>query len=146
MTMFLRQLSGQVRQYATKSKAPNRKMTARVPIEQVKLADGSTFITRQAVVPVSVQASSAPVLHRPATTSYAQLTDAQISELRALREQDPRTWSRKKLAEKFNCSPLFVSMIAPSPRTATPPATQSPTAGYRRQLITKNRQRRKDLW
>ncbi|ORX62376.1 hypothetical protein DM01DRAFT_1331804 [Hesseltinella vesiculosa] len=142
---MLRQIGQQVRNYATKSKAPNRKMTAQVPVEKVILPDGSKFITRRAPVSDSQQQAVGPVLHprQPQT----KLTDEQINSIRSLRQQDPETWTRKKLADKFNCSPLFISMIAPTPsRAATPSALQSTAAGYRRQLITKNRQRRKELW
>ncbi|KAI8948427.1 mitochondrial ribosomal protein subunit L20-domain-containing protein [Xylaria longipes] len=38
------------------------------------------------------------------------VTREQVEEMRQLRAQDPRTWSVLKLAEKFECSALFVMM------------------------------------
>jgi hypothetical protein len=121
------------------------KMTARVPLERTSLPNGSLFVTRQPPVPLEVQAT-APAIHRPHERKV-ELTDKEIEEIRQLRQQDPETWTRNKLAKKFNCSSLFISMVAPSPSAQpTPPATMSSEKGYRRQLITKNRQRRKELW
>ncbi|ORZ11932.1 mitochondrial ribosomal protein subunit L20-domain-containing protein [Absidia repens] len=135
----------QVRGYATKSKATNRKMTARVPLEHTSLSNGNVFVARQPVVSLEVQAT-APAIHRPHERK-PELNETQINEIRQLRQQDPETWTRKKLADKFNCSPLFISMVASSPsRQATPPVTESSEKGYRRQLITKNRQKRRELW
>ncbi|KAI8335342.1 mitochondrial ribosomal protein subunit L20-domain-containing protein [Chlamydoabsidia padenii] len=136
----------QVRGYATKSKTTNMKMTARVPLERTSLSDGTVFVTRQPPVPLQVQAT-APAIHRPHERK-TNLSEKEINEIRQLRQQDPTTWTRKKLADKFDCSPLFISMVAPSPdaKQPTPPATMSSEKGYRRQLITKNRQRRRELW
>ncbi|KAL2057783.1 hypothetical protein ABVK25_002167 [Lepraria finkii] len=38
----------------------------------------------------------------------------EIEEIRRLRTEDPYTWSRAKLAEKYGCSPFLVGMIAPN--------------------------------
>ena len=43
------------------------------------------------------------------------LTPKEIEEIRSLRTQDPWTWTRKKLAEKFECSQFFVGMVAEAP-------------------------------
>lgn len=135
-----------LRQYATKSKTTNMKMTARVPLEQTSLPNGNLFVTRLPPVNPKVQATAAPAIH----ASYErkpELGEKEINEIRTLRQQDPETWTRKKLADKFNCSPLFISMVAPTPsKQPTSPATLSSDKGYKRQLITKNRQRRRELW
>ncbi|CAO3615579.1 unnamed protein product [Cunninghamella blakesleeana] len=135
-----------LRQYATKSKTTNLKMTARVPIEQTSLPNGNVFVTRLPPVTPEVQASVAPAIHAPYERK-PELGEKEINDIRTLRQQDPDTWTRKKLADKFNCSPLFISMVAPTPsRKPTPSATGSSDKGYKRQLITKNRQRRRELW
>lgn len=130
-----------VRTYATKSKTTNLTTTPRVPITETTLSDGSIFVTREPPVSVNVQAT-APPLREPYEKKY-HLTDAQIAEMRELRKQDPQTWTRKKLAEKFNCSELFVSIAAPTVKRAF---RIEPQGGYRKQLIKKNRQRRRELW
>ncbi|KAI9302798.1 mitochondrial ribosomal protein subunit L20-domain-containing protein [Cunninghamella echinulata] len=135
-----------IRQYATKSKTTNLKMTARVPLEQTTLSNGNVFVSRLPPVPTQIQATVAPAIHPPYERK-PDLGEKEINEIRSLRQQDPDTWTRKKLAEKFNCSPLFISMVASvSSKQPTPPATLSSDKGYRRQLITKNRQRRRELW
>jgi len=40
-----------------------------------------------------------------------------IREMKRLRAEDPVTWSVNKLAEKFGCSPVFVKMAAPAPKS-----------------------------
>lgn len=142
------------RTYASKTKTPKPKVSnvntkARVPVKEMTLDDGSIFVVRESPVAPKVQAT-APPLRQPYEKKY-NLSDAQIAEMRQLRQQDPSTWTRKKLADKFGCSELFVSIAAPTAKRA---AQQQPEAaaaaateeGYRRQLIKKNRERRRELW
>lgn len=56
-------------------------------------------------------ASLPPPLRQPATKKY-HLTPEDVSEIKRLRQEDPETWSRKALAEKFRCSPFFIGMVA----------------------------------
>ncbi|KAI8386929.1 mitochondrial ribosomal protein subunit L20-domain-containing protein [Blakeslea trispora] len=137
-----RQLFTSIRTYATKSKTTNLKYKSSVPVEYTTLSDGSIFIERQPVVHPSIQSQTAPLLRKTAPKS--KLTDSQISELRQLRESDPTTWTRSKLAKKYNCSELFVGMVAPLKET--PVVQEQANHGYRRQLITEQRQKRRALW
>ncbi|KAI9031858.1 mitochondrial ribosomal protein subunit L20-domain-containing protein [Phycomyces nitens] len=134
-----------VRAYATKSKTTNLKMTSRLPIQESHLADGSVFVTRQPPVSPAVQ-STAPVLKKSVTESKV-LSESEKEEMRQLRTQDPERWTRKRLAEKFGCSELFVGINAPTTKR-TVSVEEEPTKeyGYRRQLIRKNREKRKELW
>ncbi|KAL0084633.1 mitochondrial ribosomal protein subunit L20-domain-containing protein [Phycomyces blakesleeanus] len=134
------------RTYATKSKTTNLKMTSRLPIQECQLADGSLFVTRQPPVSPAVQ-STAPVLKKAATETKV-LSESEKEEMRQLRAQDPARWTRKRLAEKFGCSEIFVGINAPTTVKRAVAAEQEPTKeyGYRRQLIKKNRERRKELW
>jgi hypothetical protein len=52
-----------------------------------------------------------PALHK-APSEYATLTSEQISEMQALRLSDPATWTRSKLAAKYNVSKFFVAMTS----------------------------------
>ncbi|KAK4509518.1 uncharacterized protein ATC70_007870 [Mucor velutinosus] len=137
-----------IRTYATKSKTTNLKWKPSVPVQQTSLPDGTVFIARQPVVEPSVQSVVAPLIHKP--TTFKKLSEAEIKELRQLRESDPSTWTRSKLAKKFGCSELFVGMAAPSPVASTnaEAAAAAATAkhGYRRRLITQERQKRRALW
>lgn len=132
-----------IRTYATKSKTTNLKMKASVPLEQTPLADGSLFIARQPIVAPNVQAQVAPALHKSKAVTK-KLSEAEITEMRQLRESDPSTWTRSKLAKKFGCSELFVGIAAPS--TTKQPVEQVVQHGYRRKLITEQRQKRRALW
>ncbi|GAA5803834.1 hypothetical protein HPULCUR_009319 [Helicostylum pulchrum] len=114
-----------------------------VPVQQTTLSDGTIFIARQPVVEPSVQATVAPLINKP--TVAKRLSEAEIKELRQLRESDPATWTRSKLAKKFGCSELFVSIAAPKPTTTT--AVENEVShGYRRKLITQEREKRRALW
>lgn len=53
-----------------------------------------------------------PPLKQPSEKQY-NLTSAEIEEMKRLRNQDPQKWTRSLLAQKFNCSPLFVGIAAP---------------------------------
>ena len=50
---------------------------------------------------------SQPKLERP------RLSDDKIMEMQCLRVQDPKRYTRTRLAEMFGCSPVFVSYVAP---------------------------------
>lgn len=119
-----------------------------VPVQQTTFADGSVLIARQPVVEPSVQATVAPLINNNKQTIAKKLSEAEIAELRQLRESDPTTWTRSKLAKKFGCSELFVSIAAPSSKTAAVATEEAVVSnhGYRRRLITQERQKRKALW
>lgn len=52
-----------------------------------------------------------PPLVDPAEKSY-HLNESDIKEIQKLRLEDPEKWTRKALAEKFQCSPFFISMVS----------------------------------
>lgn len=135
-----------IRTYATKSKTTNLKWKPSVPVQQSTLADGTIFIARQPVVEPSVQATVAPLIHKQKVTK--KLSDAEVAEMRQLRESDPATWTRSKLAKKFGCSELYVSIAAPSKNAeaAKDQAAAAANHGHRRGLITQERQNRRALW
>lgn len=135
-----------IRTYATKSKTTNLKWKPSVPVQQTTLSDGSIFITRQPLVEPTVQANVAPLINK--SVNSKKLSQDEINQLRQLREADPSTWTRSKLAKKFGCSELFVSIAAPTKTSAIPQDQIQAVAkhGYRRALITKERQKRKALW
>ncbi|KAI7862871.1 mitochondrial ribosomal protein subunit L20-domain-containing protein [Spinellus fusiger] len=134
-----------VRTYATKSKTINLKMKPHVPIQEETLADGSLFLTRQPPVTPQVQ-STAPAL-KP-RVEQPMLPESALDEMRQLRNSDPIHWTRKRLAEKFGCSELFVGMTAPTTKVIGQQQHQEPKGkdGYRKLLIKQNREKRKALW
>ena len=52
---------------------------------------------------------------RPQYEKKYHLGQAEIDEIRKLRKQDPRKWTRVRLAEKFECSQFFVSLCCCAP-------------------------------
>ncbi|KAI4844284.1 hypothetical protein E4T44_06274 [Aureobasidium sp. EXF-8845] len=64
--------------------------------------------------PTSTSASassttSLPPAVRPVYEKKYHLKEADIAEIRRLRAEDPRQWTRVRLAEKFECSQFFRS-------------------------------------
>lgn len=62
-----------------------------------------------------VDLSTAPALSTPREQTH-NLTPKEVEEIAGLRMNDPETWTRKKLAEKFDVSPFTISLVAdPNP-------------------------------
>jgi hypothetical protein len=78
------------------------------------------------------------------------LTEAEIAEIRDLRTKDPRTWTRVKLAEKFECSQFFVGMVVKAPQRAKQVERLHEGArrrwGSKRRMAREDRVRRKESW
>ncbi|GJJ13279.1 hypothetical protein Clacol_007530 [Clathrus columnatus] len=100
---------------------------------QYKIGSNLTFIHRPpptAQSPYSLTvAPSSPLLESPSATRVDaplppplwkealkpkhQLTPEQVEEIKRLRNEDPVTWTRQKLAKKFGCKACYIPMIAP---------------------------------
>ena len=74
-----------------------------------------TASTATTASPQRGQSPRLPPAVRPPYTKKYHLTPAQVSEIRRLRAEDPRTWTRVKLAEQFECSQFFVSLCCCAP-------------------------------
>ncbi|KAJ1504258.1 hypothetical protein HMI54_004310 [Coelomomyces lativittatus] len=55
-----------------------------------------------------------PLSHRFLPTR--SLTESEIEEVQHLRQSDPKTWTVRKLAKKFNVNGVRISQVAPCPR------------------------------
>ncbi|KAL8675907.1 MAG: hypothetical protein Q9224_000706 [Gallowayella concinna] len=91
-----------------------------------------------------------PAIEKPREKKY-HLKEAEIAEIRQLRLKDPFTWSRKKLAQKYDCSEFFVSMIceaSPERKRQQQMALDDIKArwGNRRRYAREDRQKRRTLW
>ena len=53
-----------------------------------------------------------PTVRAESKVPRHHLTKQDVEEIRHLRESDPDTWSVSKLAQKFNCAPMFVLMCS----------------------------------
>ncbi|EME46335.1 hypothetical protein DOTSEDRAFT_101803, partial [Dothistroma septosporum NZE10] len=72
----------------------------------------ASIAAQRAAVAPSAQ-SLKPV--RPIQEKKYHLAQAEIDEIRRLRAEDPRQWTRARLAEKFDCSQFFVSLCCSAP-------------------------------
>ncbi|KAL1924037.1 mitochondrial 54S ribosomal protein mL58 [Calcarisporiella thermophila] len=139
----------------------HRHLTVPKPIDPAKLpstiatkelSDGSIFISRVPLEPTPLPSpSQLPPPLTPIHEKKYHLTPEQIDEMRELRAKDPETWTRKKLAERFECSQLFVGIVAPCPKERlkkleSEAENNQLKRGYRRQRIAYERERRRALW
>ncbi|OJK00612.1 hypothetical protein ASPACDRAFT_77465 [Aspergillus aculeatus ATCC 16872] len=79
------------------------------------------------------------------------LNPSDVLEIRRLRTSDPMTWSRSKLAKRFDCSPLFISMVCGASREKKEMQKQVLEAvqsrwGTKRRMAREDRTLRKESW
>ncbi|VVT56981.1 mitochondrial 54S ribosomal protein mL58 [Magnusiomyces paraingens] len=96
------------------------------------------------------QIENMPPLTEPTTKKY-HLTEADISEIQRLRLEDPEKWTRKALAEKFKCSPFFVSIVSKPNEERQQKMDQhldtiKSNWTEHRTNARRDRQRRRELW
>jgi hypothetical protein len=61
--------------------------------------------------------SKLPPLSRKAPAYQRHhLTEEDVKEIKRLRSTDPETWTRAKLAKKYNCSSIFIGMCCEAPK------------------------------
>jgi hypothetical protein len=142
-------------QCRTYGSAVLRKASATIAnaVYQKSLADGSLFISRVPDEPNMTTTTSdiLPPPLKPVVEKKYHLTEADQEEMRRLRNEDPAYWTQKRLAEKFQCSRLFVALVAPCPEEHRAKLNAELEAirerhGYKRRLIAFNRKRRRELW
>ncbi|KAK5120731.1 hypothetical protein LTR85_006089 [Meristemomyces frigidus] len=100
--------------------------------------------------PTAASTRSLPTPVRPQYQKKYHLTQEQVEEIRTLRAEDPRKWTRVRLAEKFECSQFFVSLCCSAPEVK---AEQDKALeeikrkwGRRKTEARDARQERKKLW
>lgn len=79
------------------------------------------------------------------------LVPEEIEEIRRLRTEDPFTWTRKKLAEKFDCSEFFVGMVCEASKERKEQQKQilenvKEKWGRRKRYAREDRAKRRELW
>ena len=135
------------------SSAPNVYHT---PQKFLPQADPRSKLHSSASSPLAASVSSQLPEARRATAVRAQydkkyhLNESQIEEIRSLRAEDPRKWTRVKLAEKFECSQFFISLCCCAPEVKK---EQDETLaeikrrwGRKKTEAREDRQTRKALW
>lgn len=79
------------------------------------------------------------------------LTPSDVEEIRNLRLSDPMTWSRGKLAKRFDCSPLFIAKVceaSPQKKEIQKQVLEAVQSrwGKKRRMAREDRQLRKETW
>lgn len=100
---------------------------------------------------VTVPADKMPLVFKP-TEPKAELSQADVDEMRRLRLEDPWKWSQKQLSKKFDCSNTFVGYVikglAPE-KAAQQKIVQEAIRsnwGGKRWVAREDREIRKDRW
>ncbi|KAH9080241.1 mitochondrial ribosomal protein subunit L20-domain-containing protein [Lactarius deliciosus] len=115
------------------------------PTSPLLLAESPPAATSSSLPPPLAQ----PKLERP------RLSDDKITEMQRLRMQDPKRYTRQRLAEKFGCSSAFVSYVAPLARSEKKAALERRERthekararwGEKAALIHEIRKKRKEYW
>ncbi|SCV06193.1 LANO_0H24146g1_1 [Lachancea nothofagi CBS 11611] len=96
------------------------------------------------------QSSWAPPLHQKKDKTY-HLSPEQVAEIQKLRLENPEKYTRKALAQRFNVSPLFISLISSVSETRSFEMAQRLDAikqnwHPRRAIARDDRKKRKELW
>jgi len=135
-----RQIMAAAQSYA--NKASLSRQTSNIAAPGTPLADSSRL-------PPRPSAALPQPLREPYEKKY-HLSEAQVDEIRRLRHQDPDTWTRIRLAEKFGCSQFFVGLVAKNEEKAKRVESMHEEArrkwGARRREAREDRGRRKVLW
>lgn len=95
--------------------------------------------------------SDLPGVYKTEAERKYHLTPADVEEIRRLRLSDPMTWSRHKLAKRFECSPIFVAMACEAGSEKKQIQKQVLEAvqsrwGPKRRMAREDRQLRREAW
>ncbi|TFY83790.1 hypothetical protein EWM64_g215 [Hericium alpestre] len=92
---------------------------------------------------------------RPTAAQKPRLSEEQLYEMRRLRASNPTLYTRKKLAEKFNCSEAFVGLVTPLSRQQQRVALDRRDQeheraraqwGEKKLIVREIRKKRKEFW
>lgn len=124
---------------------PRRRFTAPTTSAKPPSTPGSSSGTQH---PNNSSELPAPV-RQPYEKKY-HVTQAQVEEIRRLRAENPKQWTRVKLAEKFQCSQYFVSLCCCAPEIKEQRdrelAEIKSRWGRKKTEAREDRQTRKALW
>ncbi|KAL4945343.1 hypothetical protein BDV06DRAFT_185101 [Aspergillus oleicola] len=92
-----------------------------------------------------------PAAFKPDTHKKYHLTPSDVKEIRNLRLSDPLTWSRGKLAKRFDCSRMFIAHVceaSPQKKEMQKQVLEAVKSrwGAKRRMAREDRQLRKEAW
>ncbi|KAI6797460.1 hypothetical protein KC360_g3242 [Hortaea werneckii] len=127
---------------------PRRKLHSVTPTRSA--TPPSTPSTSNIPSSTSNETRTVPPPVRPLYEKKYHLTPEQIEEMRKLRAEDPKLWTRVRLAEKFECSQFFVSLCCSAPQIKEERERELEEIkrrwGRRKTEAREARQERKKLW
>lgn len=99
----------------------------------------------------SHNAEDLPPVFKSTPEKKYHLNQSDIEEIRRLRLSDPMTWSRWKLAKRFDCSPMFIAMVceaSPQKKEIQRQVLEAVQSrwGTKRRMAREDRQLRKESW
>lgn len=99
----------------------------------------------------SHNAKELPPVFKSTPEKKYHLNQLDIEEIRKLRLSDPMTWSRWKLAKRFDCSPMFIAMVceaSPQKKEIQRQVLEAVQSrwGTKRRIAREDRQLRKESW
>jgi len=110
----------------------------------------STSSLPSALLPRVPEGSPLPPALKPPVEKKYHLTEEDVAEIRRLRMDDPKTWSRDKLAEKFGCSSFFIGVVVKNEEAGKAHERRMEEVrskwGPRKRDARAQRVRRKELW
>ncbi|KAJ6111610.1 hypothetical protein N7523_007671 [Penicillium sp. IBT 18751x] len=100
---------------------------------------------------VTSNVSELPGVYKSEAERKYHLTPSDIEEIRHLRMNDPMTWSRYKLAKRFECSPIFIAMVceaSPEKKQMQKQVLEAVQSrwGVKRRMAREDRQLRREAW
>jgi hypothetical protein len=100
---------------------------------------------------VTSNVSELPGVYKNEAERKYHLTPSDIEEIRNLRMNDPMTWSRYKLAKRFECSPIFIAMVceaSPEKKQMQKQVLEAVQSrwGVKRRMAREDRQLRREAW
>ncbi|KAJ5469451.1 hypothetical protein N7539_009069 [Penicillium diatomitis] len=92
-----------------------------------------------------------PNVYRSDPERKYHLTPKDVEEIRTLRMSDPMTWSRHKLAKRFECSPLFIALVceaSPEKKQMQRQVLEAVQSqwGPKRRMAREDRKLRREAW
>ncbi|KAL8745497.1 MAG: hypothetical protein Q9190_002378 [Brigantiaea leucoxantha] len=91
-----------------------------------------------------------PTVREPYEKKY-HLKEADILEIKRLRKEDSFKWTRSKLAEKFQCSPLFIALVCEASQERKNQQREvlqqvKDRWGTKRRHAREDREKRRSMW
>lgn len=131
--------------------APSAPSAYQTPTKFLPPGDARRSLRTQTSSSSQTTAEELPtVFKKPAEKKY-HLTPSDVEEIRKLRLNDPMTWSKWKLAKRFDCSPVFIGMVceaSPQKKQIQRQVLEAVQTrwGTKRRMAREDRQLRRETW